>query len=574
MKKKSLLFVILWILILCSGAFAGCAHSVNDNALSLTKTEYPFQNYSTEFTVPATKMSAYFYENGNVPYMDINEFVSALDGFLDSSSFQTSVNEKYNVLTLSWYYEDVYKLYCAVNWETNEIYVNDFSFFYNTVPYGETNYNYALQSADNYSSGGKSLTFRLGDYGFDILYYDGKCLLPFCILNTMFCSLNMYNVCFNGDEFFGTYFLPSYLDQETYASVKQSSLNETDCPSDVRTATLNHLCFVMDYFYGLREYKGISSFKSLLTEDILADLLSSDPERNTAAYINIFQKGLDEMHTGLSSPSFYNAPDYNFNLFSPDAMGENWQEFYTVYSELYLARESRWEGSALPIVRFSGDTAIITLDEFVTGTQEQIYDGDQISEDAWMYDSFFLMRKAMETIQSHGGINDIILDISFNGGGNLGAMERVLGYLTDDPLPIANAEILSDLYYVDYMLVDTDLDNDFKDKDSFDGYDWFVMTSPYTFSAANFFSAICKSTGIATVIGEKSGGGMCSVMPIILADGTALQISSSLCCQSITKENGKIQFNDIEGGVSPDQVLMRNHFYADDSYLDSFVSNL
>ena len=134
MKKKSLLFVILWILILCSGAFAGCARSVNDNALSLTKTEYPFQNYSTEFTVPATKMSAYFYENGNVPYMDINEFVSALDGFLDSSSFQTSVNEKYNVLTLSWYYEDVYKLYCAVNWETNEIYVNDFSFFYNTVP--------------------------------------------------------------------------------------------------------------------------------------------------------------------------------------------------------------------------------------------------------------------------------------------------------------------------------------------------------------------------------------------------------------------------------------------------------
>ena len=574
MKKKSLLFVILWILILCSGAFAGCARSVNDNALSLTKTEYAFQNYSSEFTLPASKMQAYFYANGNVPYMDILDFVSALDGFLDTENFSASVNEKYNVLTLSWLYEGIYKLYCSVNWETNEIYVNDLTFFYNTVPYGETNYAYALQTTDYYSSGGSSVTFHLQNYGFDILYYYGKCLIPFCVLNTLFCSYNMYNVYFNGDAFYGIYFLPSDLDSETYTAIKTSSLNGTDCPSDVRTAAVNHLCFVMDHFYGLKEYKNISSFRAQLSADVLADLMSVDPDDNIAAYAQIFHKGLDEMHTSLTTLSYYNEPDAWLNVLSPDVIGDHWLNFYSVYTELYLARESRWEDSAPPVVRFSDDTAIITLDQFVTGTQEQIYNGNAIRDDAWQYDSFFYMRKAMEDIASHGGINNIVLDITFNGGGNLGAMERVLGYLTDSALPISVGDTLSGAASVEYVAVDTDLDEDFTDKDSFDTYEWFVMTSPYTFSAANTFASVCQSTGIATIIGEQSGGGMCSVMPVILADGTALQMSSNTCMQSVSVQNGNTAFHDIEGGITPDRVLERSYFYTDDAYLDSFVSNL
>ena len=238
------------------------------------------------------------------------------------------------------------------------------------------------------------------------------------------------------------------------------------------------------------------------------------------------------------------------------------------------ARAQRWQGQDVPVVRFSGDTAIITLNEFVTGTQEQIYDGDKIRDDAWKYDSFFYMRTAMQAIAEHGGINDVILDLSLNGGGNLGAMARMLGCLTDDPVPLTNADLLTGASYVEYLYIDTDLDNDFTDKDNFDGYDWFVLTSNYTFSAANTFAATCKSMGIAAIIGEQSGGGMCAVMPVILADGTALQMSSNNCSQYLTQRGNSYTFEDIEGGILPDRELSRDRFYADDAFLDSFVGNL
>ena len=559
---------------LCAGAFAGCGHPVNDDGIALVKKEYPFANYSSEFTLPADKMSAYFYEGGNVPYMDIIEFTDALNGFLDADAFSSSVNEAYNVFTLSWKYENALTMYLAANWETDEIYVNHTSFFGNTVAFGETDYMYALQYGDSYLTGANGATFRLGDYGFDILYYRGKCLVPFCVLNTLFCSQNMYNVCFNGDEFFGVYFLPAELDGDTYQRTRQSSLNGTDCPDDVREATLNHLCFVMDYFYGLRGYKQIGAFEDLLEDGTRAALLSRDPAENKKAYVQIFQKTLDDMHTALSSSAFYNAPGDTIDLFAPEALGERWAKFYAVYSELYAARTERWDGTNPPVVRFAGDTAIVTLDEFVTGTQEQIYDGGAIRDDAWKYDSFFRMRAAMQAIEEHGGVSDIILDLSLNGGGNVGAMARVLGYLTDEPVPLTNADVLTGSSYVEYLYIDTDLDNDVTDKDSYDKYDWFVLTSNYTFSAANTFTSICKDMGIAAVIGEQSGGGMCSVMPVILADGTALQMSSNNCSQSVTVRGSTLILDDIEGGIAPEHALARGAFYADDAYLDSFVGTL
>ena len=55
----------------------------------------------------------------------------------------------------------------------------------------------------------------------------------------------------------------------------------------------------------------------------------------------------------------------------------------------------------------------------------------------------------------------------------------------------------------------------------------FIFTSPVTFSAANLMTSIAKDMGIATIIGQDSSGGACSITAISLPDGSAILVSST-----------------------------------------------
>ncbi|GAA8717896.1 Uncharacterised protein [Chlamydia abortus] len=66
---------------------------------------------------------------------------------------------------------------------------------------------------------------------------------------------------------------------------------------------------------------------------------------------------------------------------------------------------------------------------------------------------------------------------------------------------------------------------------------------------------------IATLIGKKSGGGMCSIMPLVLNDGTTLIISSNNCAINKQKQY-------IEDGIEPKLNLEYEYFYDDDALLN------
>jgi len=68
----------------------------------------------------------------------------------------------------------------------------------------------------------------------------------------------------------------------------------------------------------------------------------------------------------------------------------------------------------------------------------------------------------------------------------------------------------------DYYAIDFDNDGSYIDDDAYDSYNWNLLVYSNTFSAANAMTSICKNMGIATILGETSGGGMCSVMPCSL----------------------------------------------------------
>ena len=53
---------------------------------------------------------------------------------------------------------------------------------------------------------------------------------------------------------------------------------------------------------------------------------------------------------------------------------------------------------------------------------------------------------------------------------------------------------------------------------------WYILTSPVTFSAANLMTSMAKDGGFATIIGQDSSGGASSIEVILLPDGQALII--------------------------------------------------
>lgn len=544
----------------------------NDDDKSFTARNVPFTNLTSEYEIKSDALTLYFLDSGSVPYVSVMEFIRKLDGFFDcGENLRYQFYPQSNFLGLYSYYNGNQQSYVQFQWDNNRVWVSDMSFFSSiTKSTADTNFKSYHKTVDYYSSGKKSVAFRLGSYYFDICYFEKKCLLPLTIMNLLFCSSNHYNIFYNGETLYGYYGeINKYV--SNYSKIFTTSLNGQNCPDDVRKASVNGLLFTLDYFYGLKNYKGIDSFKNYIGKESLNKLWSNDPTVNREAYTNILYTKLDDLHTRIDSSSMYLDQSVDTSL-TWDQLGDFTKNFYTVDGQLEAQRKSAFPNGVQP-VRYSEDTAIITLDSFKTAASSDIYDSyGNLKSDAWRKDTYYFMRHCMADIGSHSEIKDVLIDLSQNGGGNIGAMERCLGFLTDNTLMFSLLDYLDDEYTSYYYKIDTDGDG-YYDNDAYDQYRWTILSSINTFSAANSFTSDAKHQSIARVIGQRSGGGMCPIMSTVLADGTAITISSSSTIRYVTQENGKNVYHAIENGVKPNLEIPYSDFY-DNSKLVSYIDQV
>ena len=544
----------------------------NDDDKSFTARNVPFTNLTSEYEIESDALTLYFLDSGSVPYVSVMGFIRGLDGFFDcGENLRYQFYPQSNFLGLYRYYNGNQQSYVQFQWDNNRVWVSDMSFFRSiTKSTADTNFKSYHKTVDYYSSGKKSVAFRPGSYYFDICYFEKKCLVPLTIMNLLFCSPNQYNIFYNGETLYGYYGeIDRYVSD--YSKIFTSSLNGQNCPNDVRKASVNGLLFTLDYFYGLKNYKGIDSFKNYIGEESLNKLWSNDPTINREAYTNILCTKLDDLHTRIDSSSMYLDQSVDTSL-TWDQLGDFKKNFYTVDGQLEAQRKSAFPNGVQP-VRYSGDTAIITLDSFTTAASSDIYDSyGNLKSDAWRKDTYYFMRHCMADIGRHSGIKDVLIDLSQNGGGNIGAMERCLGFLTDNTLTCSLLDYLDGEYTTYYYKIDTDGDG-YYDNDAYDQYRWTILSSINTFSAANRFTSDAKHQSIARVIGQRSGGGMCPIMSTVLADGTAITISSSSTIRYVTQENGKNVYHAIENGVKPNLEIPYSDFY-DNSKLVSYIDQV
>ena len=172
-------------------------------------------------------------------------------------------------------------------------------------------------------------------------------------------------------------------------------------------------------------------------------------------------------------------------------------------------------------------------------------------------DSAVYMEMVLEKAsQEKPGLTRALLDLTWNTGGNVGALYRVLGFITDQPFRVSSIDgntggSSSSFVYIDGVPTYAHLN-------------WGLLISPLTFSAANSMATIFMENELGVIIGKTSGGGASSITPILLPNGTAFTMSSNNISAYRTgtgTEADPYVYNHNEFGITPDfEVEMTNIF--------------
>ena len=204
------------------------------NRSDVKSASYLFTDISENYDISDKLIETYYINDSEIPYVDAFDYIKALDGLFNLANirFNSSALEKKFKISLDSYY------YVEINSKNDTIFVNDYDVFYYFIKSsGAISYNSFLQTSDYQTEGKQPVTFNLGKYGFDIQSYRGKCLIPFVMMNMIFCSPNYYNVFFNGEKYVGFYGEISNNSADS-KKIFSSKLNGTVQSEEIRNATI------------------------------------------------------------------------------------------------------------------------------------------------------------------------------------------------------------------------------------------------------------------------------------------------------------------------------------------------
>ena len=194
-----------------------------------------------------------------------------------------------------------------------------------------------------------------------------------------------------------------------------------------------------------------------------------------------------------------------------------------------------------------GDTAVILLNGFTVDAQgwNSYYSGrGELPED-----TMGVAAKGLKKASEDAEIRNVVFDLSTNPGGYSDAAMGVLSLMTGRDYLNGYNEQSRQAFKV-YFDVDRNLDGEINEEDDKVNYDfnYAVMTSGASFSCGNMFPFLVKEEG-GMVIGERSGGGSCSIQKAALSEGFEISISG---CKFKLADGGR---SDFEQGVTPDIPL-------------------
>ena len=426
-----------------------------------------------------------------------------------------------------------------------------------------------------YNRNGEPLTMDLGKYSIDIVSQENECYLPLQTMSDVFFSLQYIYYVFNGEKVIGDVYNGQLIDQAYEAG-------PADMSQEYALFNFHELCFVMDYFYGLKAEHRIDSFSDFLALDagVFAQLSGTDPIASDAALTEILMGFFDDGHSGLVRNSWRCGLPKGIELLGMLAnAGYSTKTKTLVTDRLSSARRAAYP-NGVPGYEEIGDTAFVTFDKFTVSRKPEEYYEVEISDDP--QDTIELMIYANRMVHREGSpVKNIVLDLSLNSGGESDAAIAVASWFTGEARlslldTMTGAETIA-CYRTDLNLNGIALSDPESGTGTYDPgdtvfgrFNLYCLTSPTSFSCGNLVPAIFNQAGGITLIGQRTGGGSNVVFPATSASGMIFQMSGPL--QITTYSNGSLY--GVDTGVEPHVRLNKAESFYDRGALVDMIHNL
>ncbi len=421
----------------------------------------------------------------------------------------------------------------------------------------------------------------VSDYGIRMIRHEDDVLMPFAAAQSVLGSTCEKGVlAYNGEDYFDIVTTIDYIygnvsmteAPNPYADMYYSGPFASCAELSEAYAEYNYgsMCMLLDLTYGHKEEKGITDFDAFLEENGLKEaFLTTDPkddeESLNTMFTMIFDSGHDAeilsrslldqasiigkealIHELLGMIGFESVSELSESadslldaitritaLFTDktadftesmveqmeEALGPNVMQMLVDNFHLKSLRPFFFDENSIKI---TGDTCVIYFESFAEDlTRPESFYTKLPTKDDIDKSSFALFYNAFEQIKRDGNVKNVVIDLSYNGGGSAAALVSLLGFLSEDgEVHITYQDVLNKNYCSEYYHIDTNLDGRFDDEDGYGGqYDFYILTSGYSYSCANALPYFAQVNNLAKIIGKEPGGGDCVVGYFIDAYG-------------------------------------------------------
>ncbi len=522
-------------------------------------------NHKSHVKCPDSTTLRYYKDTPNVPYISVTKYYKDF--------FRTELNvTRMNNNTLC--YSLSSGSYFAFDY-TNDVFTsNDIAAFSNHPDFVSSTSKIFIQDKLNTTKSQPEIgTINLAKYFINVYFDDGDVYAPLTLLSSFSGSIAVYNIAYNGEEIFILDWYESMGKRTVPGSYENyyKDINELteERPVDLANYVYNELCMSFDSYRGYTKQMvfGDELFQTLGLNALLEQhhpkikqyLLSADKKE--------YYQGLGALFSGLYDGGHTYLPDGSSAYEMAKAEASRIPEFKTLFNQVnniqnkkaytyYSFYYDRPFGSNSYYYHHpaGSDTAYIGFPQFYVDYEgwDDYYKG--LGPAPTYGDSFGYVLSSFNKAKQEG-VKNIVLDICSNGGGDTWANTGLLGLLNGGVGFDAYKDTFNKYDVTEEYIVDINLDGkyDEQDKEAAKQFDFNIgiLTSYYSFSCANFFPACAKELGYK-ILGQKSGGGSCSICSQTTADGIPFIRSNFVMVANKAGEN-------IDGGVPVDYPIEYGH---------------
>ena len=423
-------------------------------------------------------------------------------------------------------------------------------------------------SGKSFNRFGENVKVPLADYEIDLIAEEGECYIPMQTLSDLLLSLQYINFVFTGKEILCAAYGTEFISQMYTAAPEQMS-------PGLAQFNYHELMLLLDTYYGLKDEHRIGNFEDtvLYNADLMPIMGDTDPRAFDTALTALLMTYLDDGHSAFVKSSWRSGEtDAVAAMSLLTSFGRSSRTKIHTKNKFTEARKAFYP-DGVPGYEEIGDTAFITFDSFTMKYKDadEYYRLESIDSAG---DTFQLISYANQQIRREGSpVKNIVLDLSLNGGGTADAAVFVISWFCKEAV-LALRDTLTGSETITSYFADVNLDGKSQggSEDTVSGGDYqlYCLISGNSFSCGNLVPAAFRASGDVTLLGQRSGGGSCAVLPCTSSSGSVFTISGPK--QLATVLNGS--FYNIDEGIDPDFFLSQPESFYDRPALAEYIRTL